>query len=120
MPISTVEDTATIGTTEYSLPGDATYAAPPAGTEQTDDAIVQVWLDLSALQAGDQFVCRLYEIVYLTGATQRLVEEWTFSGAQSKPGWVMPSVIVANGWDVTLQKTSGTDRAIPWSLRKIS
>lgn len=115
MPITSSENSQTVNDTdEWSLPADT--AGP---TLQTDDCILQVWLDLSALQAGDQFRCRLYEKVMSTGA-QRLTEEWVFSGAQSKPGWVMPSVIVLHGWDVTLQRTAGANRSIEWSLRKIS
>jgi len=117
MPLSMVDDSATISTSEYSLPADTTTGVP---TAQTDDCILQLWLDLNALQAGDSFRLRLYEKVNGAGATQRLTEEWVFTGAQTKPGWVMPAVIVGHGWDLTLLRTAGSDRAIGWSLRKVS
>lgn len=113
MPISYIEGSHTVDT-EWSLAADS--AGP---TSQTNDYVLQAWLDLSALQAGDQFKCTLYEKIQTTG-TQRVVEEWIFSGTQAKPGWVMPSVIVLNGWDVTLVRTAGTARLIEWSLRTIS
>lgn len=120
MPIEVVDDSATISTSEYSLPGDTTTGVPTAQTAEPLPCILQVWIDLANLQAGDEFRCRLYEKINGAGATQRIVEEWTFAGAQDKPGWVMPSLIVAHGWDVTLLRTGGSDRMIGWSLRKIS
>lgn len=113
MAISFTNDSATITTTEYSLPGDG--AGP---TAQTDDCLLQVWLDFAAMAAGDTFRIRLYEKI--NGGTQRLAEEWTLVGAQGKPAWTMPAVIVGEGWDVTVIKVAGTDRSIGWSLRKIT
>lgn len=115
MPISSVDNSATIGATEWSLP--ANSAGP---TTQTDDAVLQVWLDLSALASGDSFTLTLYEKVNGTGATQRVVDSWTFVDAITNPNWAMPAAIVMHGWDVTLAKNTGIDRAIGWSLRKIA
>jgi hypothetical protein len=32
---------------------------------------------------------------------------------------VSPTLIVMHGWDATLDKISGTDRAITWSIRTV-
>jgi len=113
MAISLTNDSATISTTEYSLPTDSTSREP-----QTDDCVLQAWLDVSALEAGDEFMIRLYEKI--NGSAELIVEEWTLVGAQARPGWTMPTVIVGEGWDVTVTKIAGTDRSIGWSLRKIT
>ena len=115
MAIAFVEDSATISTTEYSLPGDG--AGP---TVQTDDCILQTWIDFANMAAGDEYRVRLYEKVNGTGATQRIVEQWSLVGAQSKPAFAMPTMVVGNGWDVTVTKIAGTDRSIGWSLRKVT
>ena len=114
MAITFVNDFASISTIEYSLPTDSTTRVA-----QTDDCILQVFLDVSALAGGDEFVLKLYE-KYATAGTQRLVDQWTLINAQARPMWVSPSLIVGEGWDFTVQKIAGTDRTIYWSLRKVA
>jgi hypothetical protein len=110
------ESSASISTNEYSCPA-ATISGVP--TSQTADGVYQVWLDLNALIAGDHFRARLYEKVQSAG-TQRIVEEWNFVGAQGKPHWVSPSLILLHGWDFTIIKVAGTDRTIGWSIRQVA
>lgn len=112
MAITFVDDSASISTTEYSLPADSTTLAA-----QTDDCILQVWLGLSNMAAGDQYELKVYEKVL---TTQRLCHYAVFTGAQSPVGHVLPSLIVGNGWDVTLKRLAGSDRTIEWSLRKVT
>jgi len=114
MAITYTNDSASISTTEYSLPGDG--AGP---TAQTTDGVFQFWIDFANMVAGDQYRVRLYE-KYDSGGTQRLVEEWILTGAQSKPLMVIPSMVLGEGWDVTVTKLAGTDRTIYWSIRKIA
>lgn len=104
----------TVSTTEWSLTTDT--AGPDA---ETSDGVFQVFLDVSALAAGDIFQIRVYEKV-LSGSTQRVVYESVLSGVQGDPVWVSPSLILMHGWDVTLDKISGTDRNIDWSIRKVA
>lgn len=103
----------TISTTEWSLTTDT--AGPDT---QTDDGMVQVFVDLSALLAGDVFELAMYEKV-ASGATQRQVWTTRFAGAQGVPLWAGPANVVMHGWDYTLLKISGTDRSIEWSVRLI-
>lgn len=104
----------TVGTTEWSMSTDT--AGPDT---QTDDGIYQAFIDLNALAAGDVFEFKAYEKT-LSSSTQRLVYSARFSGAQGLPNWVSPSLVLIHGWDMTLKKISGTDRAIDWSIRKVA
>lgn len=114
MAITFTNDSASISTTEYSLPTDST-----SRTAQTTDCILQTFIDFSAMAAGDEYVVKFYE-KYDSAGTQRLVEQWSLSGAQARPMFTMPSMIVGEGWDVTVTKVAGTDRTIYWSLRKVT
>lgn len=113
MAISFTNDFATISTAEYSLPGDTASV-----TAQTDDCVLQTFIDFGNMIAGDQYQVRLYE-KYAGAGTQRLVDEWILTGLQSKPMFVIPSVILGEGWDVTVKRLAGSDRSILWSLRKV-
>lgn len=112
MAITITSDAATIGSTEYSLPNDSTSL-----TAQTDDCILQVYIDFDAMAAGDEYRIRLYEKI--NAGTARTIIDTRVYGDQSSP-WVSPSLIVGEGWDVTVTKVSGTDRSIPWSIRKVA
>ena len=105
--------TETVGTTEHSLTTDT--AGPDV---DTTDAVMQVWLDLNALAKGDLYELKIYEKV-LSSSTQRVVYSVRFANAQTEPIWVSPTLIVMHGWDATLDKIAGTDRAIDWSIRSV-
>ena len=104
----------TVSTTEWSLTTDT--AGPDV---DTTDGVFQCFLDLSALLAGDEFQFRVYEKVQAAD-TQRVVYETRFIGVQSPPIYVTPALVLLHGWDMTLDKIAGTDRAITWSIRKIA
>lgn len=114
LSLTIVDDSATISTTEYSLPNDGTTLTP-----QTDDALLQAFVDFGAMATGDVYEWKLYEKVNGTGATQRVVDTGRRYGAQTRP-LVIPLQLFAHGWDLTVKKISGTDRSIGWSLRKIT
>ena len=104
----------TVTTTEHSLSTDT--AGPDA---DTNDGIYQCFIDFNALVAGDIFEFALYEKV-LSSSTQRKVWTAQIAHAQSTPNWSSPSFILLHGWDMTLKKLAGTDRAIDWSIRKVA
>jgi ATP phosphoribosyltransferase regulatory subunit HisZ len=108
------EGSASISTTEYSLPNAGTTLTPI-----TADGVYQLFLDLNALAAGDLYELRLYEKVQSAG-TQRLCEMWIFDGAQGHPHHVSPAFVLLHGWDMTMKKGSGTDRTIGWSIRQLT
>jgi len=108
------EDAATISTSEYSLPADSAGVSA-----QTSDGVFQLFLDLSALTATEEYLLKIYEKVQ-SGGTQRAVYTVTFLGVQSEPHWVSPSLVLMHGWDMTLDKIAGTDRSIGWSIRQVA
>lgn len=99
--------------TEYSLTASSTTLA-----NQTDDGVYQLFLDVSAMASGDTYVVKVYEKVRST-STKRVVLSHTLVGAQTDPNWCFPALTLLHGFDFTLQRTVGTDRAIEWSVRKI-
>lgn len=108
------ENSASISTAEYSLPNVAAYNS---ANVKTDDGVFQVFLDLSAMVAGDQYELRIYEKVQSAGTT-RVVYYASFVGVQAFPHVVLPSLVLMHGWDVTLDRTAGADRTIAWSIRQ--
>ena len=68
---------------------------------------------------GDEFKIRIYEKVEGTGGTKRLLFSATLLGAQSEI-FVTPTLILINGWEMTLIKLAGTDRAADASIRKVA
>ena len=108
---------ASIGTTEYDLP-----SASTTKSSQTTDGIYQLFLDLSALTATEEYRLRIYEKVQ-SGSTQRVVQEVAFSGAQAEPIYVTPSLLFLHGWTFTMQRVttaSGADKTINWSIRSVA
>ncbi len=113
MGISNIDGSNTVSSTEFSLTNFSTTIAT-----QTTDAIVQAFVDLNAMAAGDQYQLRVYE--KLNAGTQRVVYEAVVTGAQSPPIYVFPSLILTDGWDVTAKKLAGTDRTIVSSVRQVT
>ena len=105
---------ASISTTEYDLPSASTTLS-----SQTSDGIFQLFLDLNALAAGDEYQLRIYEKTRST-STQRLVDETLLVGIQPEPVFVTPALVLLHGWTMTLKKLAGTDRTIEWSIRSVA
>lgn len=105
---------AAIGATEYSAPNNANYSALSPITAQ---GVYQVFLDTSDMVAGDQLQIRIYEKCRSTD-TQRVIYESILTGVMAD-AWVSPSLILLNGWDVTLDALAGTI-TVNWSIRKVA
>lgn len=99
--------------TEWSCTTDT--SGPDA---DTTDGVFQLFLDLSDMVAGDVLEITLYEKCR-SADTQRQVEQWVRSGAQARPIWVSPSLILMHGWDFTLKAASGTI-TVTWSIRQVA
>jgi hypothetical protein len=103
----------TISTTEISIPsGTSTLSTI------TVAGVYQLLLDPSNMVKGDQFVARFYEKV-LSSTTKKMIAEQYLLGAQDQP-ILFPSMVLLNGWDMTLLKLAGTDRAMTASIRKVA
>lgn len=112
MAVQFSENTRTMNTTEWSLPGN--LASPQT---ETDIGQVQLFLDVALMAAGDEFIIQVYEKAR-TADTQRLVASWTLNGTQADALFITPAITMARGWDITVTKVAGTDRAMPWSVRR--
>lgn len=113
MAITITKDSATISTTEYFLASDGTSA-----TYQTTVCDLEVFLDLSAMQAADTYVLKLYEKV--NAGTARVYSTTTYNNVQSPAHVRIDAGLVGEGWEVSLTRTAGVDRSIAWSLRTVS
>lgn len=109
-------DGVTVGSSELSIVSGTTTLQTI-----TDDGVYQLWLDPvgAAMAKGDRFKIRIYEKVESTGGTKRVVHSQVLSHAQSQ-AVLMPGLLLMHGWDFTIQKEAGTDRAWDASIRKIA
>lgn len=107
------EASASITTSEYSMPAATTVGVP---TSQTDTCQVQPFINVLAMAAGDEFLVQFYEKV-LSSGSQRVMESWRLVYPKDK--LILPAFIVHNAWDLTIKKIAGTDRTVEWSLRKV-
>lgn len=109
------QNSATIGVTEHFLAANSTTQ----GSGQSTDALVELFLELNNLAAGDEFRVRAYDAISSAG-TARIIAEWVIGGAQSAPLWVTPTLVLLHKWDFSLAKLTGTDRSIAWSIRTVT
>ena len=103
---------ATIDTTEYSLVTNSTTLA-----SNTVAGVYQVFIDTLNMAPGDEYHIDIKEKITSAG-TQRTIYTVVLEGTQSSP-FVAPTLILMNGWDVTMDLLAGTAKTITWSIRKV-
>lgn len=91
-----------VSTTEHSFTTDT--SGPDT---QTDEGMMQAWLDVSDMIAADELQIRVYEKVS-SGASQQIIYQANLVGPQSPPVFVTPGLFVKHGWDVTCDGIVGT------------
>jgi len=107
-------DGVTVGATELSIVSGTTTLQTI-----TDDGVYQLWVDPGNMAKADEFTIRIYEKVEATGGTKKVCAQWSLLGVQSQV-FVTPTLILLHGWDMTIQKIAGTDRAFDASIRKVA
>lgn len=108
-------DAVTVGTTELSIVSGTTTLQTTVET-----GVYQLWIARNtAMVAGDQFRVRIYEKVELTGGTKEVVADYVFRDVQVQ-NLVYPMLILMHGWDMTLMKVVGTDRAFDANIRRVN
>ena len=119
MAITEITGTKAVDTTEWSLSDVSTTNGEAFSTEtpQTDDGVVQVFLDLDDMVAGDQLQVRIYEKAR-SGDTQRIVYEAIITGDQGSTLWASPALTLMHGWSVSADALAGTI-TVNWSIRRI-
>lgn len=106
--------TGSIGTTEYSIINDGTTLQA-----NTTKGIYTLWLDpVTNLAKSDRFLVRYYDKVRASGGTQRVVFQATIGNAQAE-NWTFPPLPLGHGWDMSIVKLAGTDRAFDLSVRTV-
>lgn len=113
MALTAYDGSASISTTEYSLPNASTTL-----TLKTDQGMMQGWVDFVNLAAGDSYRLRFKRKIRSASSAASTIVDVTIAGPQAAP-YVLPSFIVRHGWDVTLLKVTGTDRTIEWSIEVV-
>lgn len=102
----------TVSTTELSL-----ISGTSTLQNNTTAGCYQLFIDPVANMAkSDRFLVKIYEKVR-SGGTKRGVYQTQIYNAQSEI-WCMPPLMLLNGWDMTIIKVAGTDRAFDTSIRK--
>jgi len=108
--------TEAVATTEWSLVNDAAFVLDT--NESTAAGVYQIWLDVNDMVSGDELQIRIYERCRAAD-TIRIAYQSNIIGPQSPPVWISPSLILMNGWDVTLDAIVGTITVL-WSIRKVA
>lgn len=103
----------TVGTSELSIVSGTTSLSA-----DTTDGVYQLYVDASNVAKGDVFKVKVYEKC-LSGGTKRVYAQWSIMGVQSEL-FVTPTFILMHGWDMTITKVSGTDRAFTASIRQVA
>lgn len=106
-------DGVTVGTGELSVVSGTTTLQTI-----TTAGVYQLWVDPGNMAKADEFRIRAYEKVEATGGTKKVFAQWSLLGVQSEI-FVTPTFILLNGWDFTITKIAGTDRAFDASIRKV-
>lgn len=107
-------DGVTVGATELSIVSGTTTLQTI-----TDDGVYQLWIDAGTMAKADEYKVRLYEKVEATGGVKKVFQSYTLLGVQAE-NFVTPTFILLHGWDMTIQKIAGTDRAFDASIRKVA
>lgn len=104
----------TVSTTEISITGGTSTIQV-----RTDNAIVSLVVDVANMAAGDEFEFAMHEKC-LAGGTARRIILGNLIGAQAEPLFCFDAIHVGIGWDFTIKKIAGTDRAFSASVRSVS
>lgn len=102
-----------VSTTELSL-----ISGTSTLQNNTTAGVYQLFVDCSNMAKNDEFVIRVYATARASG-TKRVLFTITLDNAQSEI-FCTPTLILINGFDFTIQKVSGTDRAFDTSIRKVA
>lgn len=103
----------TVGATPISIVSGTTTVNDTAVT-----GVFQLWIDASVMAKGDEYKVKLSERVKAAG-TRRTFAQWSLLGVQTEV-FVTPTFILMNGWNMTIEKVAGTDRAFDASIRKVA
>lgn len=110
VPYTNTTGSASISSTEYSLP-----TASTTRVAQTTLGRLECLIDASAMTATETYDVFVYDKV--NGGTQRLIYSDRLVGVQAYL-YRVPVIYLCEGWDISMIKVAGTDRTIAWSIRQ--
>jgi hypothetical protein len=102
----------TWGADEYSIINNTTTIAA-----SSDAGMYQLWVDFSALVAGDAYDIFLNEKAK-SGGTQR--KELIGTALLGSGLWKSPALMLGHGWDFSIKKRSGSDQSLDITIRRAS
>jgi len=99
-----------------TVPSLNTEAAVVEINPQENDYIIEGYIDLSSMQAGDTLEIREY--IAVDGANYAVYAYGTFSGAQDQPvvRFTRKTLQAAMKYKVTVRQTAGTPRSFPYGF----
>ena len=107
-------DAVTVGTTAISVISGTTSAS-----SDTTDGVYQLWVDDNTnMTKTEEYEIRILEKVH-NGGTQKTVFRDTIKGVQSEV-FVTPPLMLGNGFDFTIKKLAGTDRAFDARVSQVA
>lgn len=109
MAITKIDGTYTVSTVEFSLVSGTTTPSP-----QAVPCVMQAFASTTSMAAGDAYQATVYEVI---NGTSVPIWQAVYTGAQPT-AITTPAIVVSDGWEVTLKKLAGTDRAFKCSIRK--
>jgi hypothetical protein len=115
VPTEAFNGNPTVGTTEYFL-----ASASTTKTKQTTAGVYQLFLDVNALAKNDVFEVKVTDEARAADTVEQVAYRATLWGVKTSKVWVSPALALMNGWEFSLDKLAGTDRAIPFSVRKLA
>jgi len=107
-------DNVTVGVTPISLVSGTTTV-----NDTAESGVFQIWIDTTNMAKADEFLITLSEKVEATGGARRTFLTQTLLGVQAH-NWVSPTFVLMHGWNVTLTRIAGADRAFDANIRKIA
>ncbi len=104
----------TVGVTPISIVSGTTTVS-----DTVETGLFQLWVDAGNMAKGDEFDIIISEKVKATGGTRKTVFKAKLSDVQSEV-FVTPVLMLMFGWNMTITKIAGTDRAFDASIRKVA
>ena len=101
----------TVGATELSIVSGTTTLQSVAVA-----GAYQLVVDGATMAKGDEYRVKIYEKANSAG-TKRVLAQWSLQGVQTEL-FCTPTFMLMHGFDMTIQKITGTDKAFDASIRK--
>lgn len=107
-------DAVTISTTEISM-----ISGTSTLQNDTTPGTYCLVIDPANFAKGDIFEVKIKDKTRGSGGTQQVVAQFYVKNAQTQ-SVVYLTIPLLHGWDMTIKRTAGSDRAVTSSIRKVA